>query len=141
MRKNYLLVCLATSIFWGSCKKEAGSNNKTSASLTGSYKGNVTVTMTIPPNIVTTNVIDDHVISFSSGSGNTLSMSTQLIQSTTATISGNTLTLQKHTVNSNSTFFTVEYGTGTFQDNTFTFDFHQDIIVLPITCGTEVVNG
>jgi len=111
----------------GACKKEAGLNNKTSPTIIGSYKGNVTVTLTAPSNIATANMLDDHVISFSRGSSNIVSMTTQLIQSTTATVSGTALTLQKHTVNSNSSFYTVEYGVGTFQNNTFTFDFHQDI--------------
>lgn len=64
MEKTCLSVSLAASIFLSSCKKEAGRNNQSSASLTGSYKDNITATTTIPPNIVTTNVIDDNVIPF-----------------------------------------------------------------------------
>ncbi|MCO5948067.1 hypothetical protein [Mucilaginibacter flavidus] len=134
MKKPILLSLFILASLIYSCKKGGVNPKETSPTISGSYKGSVNVSL----NGTAMATLYDHIITISSGSNSSaLILNTNLIQSGAATVSGNTLTIARHTVNSNSSFYTVEYGTGKFNNGTFTFDFHQDIIV----SSTNAVGG
>lgn len=135
MKKNLFVLSIGAMIFVISCKKNGNgtSNNpvNTSTSYAGSYSGNVTITANTIVNGITVvtpvGILNDHVITVANGSNQSnLILNTNLIQSGAATLSNNILTIERHTINSTVSAYTVEYGTGTFTNNTLSFDFHQD---------------
>lgn len=124
MKKLDYLLLILLLIFLFSCKKT--NEVKSSKNLAGSYIGNVNVLINNTP----INILMNHVITINYNNTTSLNINTELIQSESATISGNLMTISRHTVNSTGFFYTVEYGTGTFSNNELTIDFHQDILDL-----------
>lgn len=118
--KIKLVILISALITLLSCSKS--SNN--SPNYLGTYSGNLTTYM----NGTVFSTMTNHSITFNSTStANKLTMINNIMQSTTATISGNLLNIPTNIVNTTQTFKTVEYGTGTFSGNTIIIDFHQEI--------------
>jgi hypothetical protein len=120
-------------VFALSCKK---TTSNPSNSTNGTYKGLVSIylnTLIYPDSILKGNgplfgTVND--IAFTvSGSSKYLTLHTDLIISSTATLSANVFTISKHTVTTTSISYTVEYGTGTFVNNKLLIDLHQDQIL------------
>jgi hypothetical protein len=133
MKKATLsLICFSLMIL--SCKKTDNNSADPAPMSTiyaGSYRGDITTssnyTLYGRKHLSLVVTLNDQVINVSNGSNRSnLVLNTSMIQSGSAVLSGNILTIARHTVNETSTTYSVEYGTGTFTNNTVTIDFHQD---------------
>jgi hypothetical protein len=119
--KTNVVVLLALCLSASACKKDSGNTNTSTS--TGSYTGSMNVFV----NGVAVSTLLNKTVVLSPGTGSTdLTLQTGVIFSTSGNISSNGFTIPKHTVSSTAYFNVIEYGIGTFSNNTLVVDFHQD---------------
>jgi hypothetical protein len=123
MKKIKLLSFNIILLAFVSCKKDSGTTATSANTTTGNYVGNINVSVN---NIPIGTLNNKSVVISPGGSATDLSIATGVINSNTATLSGNVFTIPRHTVSTTTSYNTVEYGTGTFTNNTLVIDFHQD---------------
>jgi hypothetical protein len=115
------LSILTLTLFVSACSKT--SDDIKVADLSGSYKGNINTYM----NGTLSQTLNNHtIVLVPTTVVGQVTITNNVIISTSGKISGNTLTIPKSIVASNQSFSVSEYGTGTFSGNKLTIEFYQD---------------